>query len=150
MFFRRERIKKLTFEDYVQKAREDGFKTQAAESGKVRVERSGVACILEASVDGTPRATTKAGVIVQGEIAALTDQGFQKIFLTPDGKRKPALAEDLRAIHEFQEDLREALGLTSLYNESMGTVSNLYLYDRVQGRDFGHANKPWQGPIQKR
>ena len=31
----------------------------------------------------------------------------------------------------------------------MGTVSNLYLYDRVQGRDFGHADKPWQTPIQK-
>jgi hypothetical protein len=78
-----------------------------------------------------------------GEIGTLTDGGFQKFFVTPGGKRKPALAEELKAIQNFQEDLREALGLTSLYNESMGTVSNLYLYDRVEGRDQGVHDKPW-------
>jgi hypothetical protein len=56
-----------------------------------------------------------------------------------------ALSE-LREIHNFQEDLREALGLTTLYNESLGTVSNLYLYDRVEGRDKGKHDKPWQHP----
>ena len=77
------------------------------------------------------------------EIGTLTDGGFQKFFVTPGGKRKPALAEELKAIQDFQEDLKEALGLTSLYNEAMGTVSNLYLYDRVEGRDQGTHDKPW-------
>jgi hypothetical protein len=34
--------------------------------------------------------------------------------------------------------------MTSLYNEAMGTVSNKYLYDRVEGRDKGTNDKPWQ------
>ena len=50
----------------------------------------------------------------------------------------------MKEIQAFHEDLREALGLESLYNESLGTVSNLYLYDRVEGRDKGLANKPWE------
>lgn len=57
---------------------------------------------------------------------------------------KPALAEELVAIQNFQEDLREALGLTSLYNEALGTVSNKYLYDRVKGRDQAPKLKPWE------
>ena len=78
------------------------------------------------------------------EIGTLVDGGYQKFFRTPSGKRKPALAEELKAIQNFQEDLREALGLTSLYNESLGTVSNQYMYDRVEGRDKGPSHKPWQ------
>ena len=77
------------------------------------------------------------------EIGTLTDGGFQKFFTTPGGKRIPALAEELKAVQDFQEDLRETLGMTSLYNEAMGTVSNLYVYDRVKGRDSGDQPKPW-------
>ena len=69
---------------------------------------------------------------------------FQKFFLAPGGQKKPALASELRDIHEFEEDLREALGLVSLYNESLGTVSTEYLYDRVQGRDHGVPKRPWE------
>ena len=55
-----------------------------------------------------------------------------------------ALAEELKAIQNFQEDLREALCLEALYNESLGTVSNVYVYDRVEGRDAGDEHKPWE------
>jgi hypothetical protein len=47
----------------------------------------------------------------------------------------PATAEHLHAIHEFSEELSEASGATSLYNESLGTTSDRYLYDRVKGRE---------------
>ena len=86
-------------------------------------------------------------MIVGKEIGTLTDGGFQKFFITPSGKRQPALSDDLKAIQNFQEDLREALELTALYNESLGTVSNQYLYDRVEGRDRGDHTKPWQTPV---
>ena len=72
------------------------------------------------------------------------DGGYQKFFLTPSGIRKPALAEDLKALHDFEEDLKEALGQTSLYNESLGTVSTLYQYDRVQDRDRGVPKRIWE------
>jgi hypothetical protein len=148
MFFRRERTKKLTFDDHMAAARSAGFKTESAGGGKTRIVRAVgetiVAAVAEAGADDVPRFSVRAGIVMGSEIGTLTDGGFQKFFTTPSGKRKPALAEELKAIQSFQEDLREALDLTSLYNESMGTVSNLYLYDRVVGRDSGTANKPWE------
>ena len=51
------------------------------------------------------------------------------------GRRIPALAEHLTALHHFQEDLREALGLVSLYNQGLGTTFDQHMYDRVKGRD---------------
>jgi hypothetical protein len=144
MFFRRERTKKLTFDDHMAAARTAGFRKESTGGGKTRIERNGVAAVAEAGAEDVPRFVVRAGVVMGNEIGTLTDGGFQKFFTTPSGKRKPALAEELKAIQSFQEDLREALGLTSLYNESMGTVSNLYLYDRVVGRDSGKADKPWE------
>jgi hypothetical protein len=143
MFFRRDVPKKKTFDDYMTAASAAGFRIESAGSGGRRIERNGVASVAEPGTDGVPRFAVRAGVVMGKEIGQLTDGGFQKFFTTPSGKRKPALAEELRAIHEYQEDLREALGLTSLYNESLGTVSNLYLYDRVEGRDAGKHDKPW-------
>jgi hypothetical protein len=146
MFFRRERTKTLTFEDHMQAARAAGFKTESAGAGKTRIERNGVAAVFSAAPDGVPYVVERAGVVMAREIGTLTDEGFQKFFTTPSGKRKPALAWELKEIHNFQEDLREALGLTTLYNESLGTVSNLYVYDRVEGRDAGEHDKPWEVP----
>lgn len=146
MFFRRERPKKLTFEDHMSVARTAGFKVESVGGGKSRVERNGVAAVFEPGPDEVPRVVERAGVVMGKEIGTLTDGGYQKFFTTPSGKRKPALAEELKEIHNFEEDLREALGLTVLYNESLGTVSNLYLYDRVEGRDRGEHDKPWESP----
>jgi hypothetical protein len=144
MFFRRERPKVLTFDDHMSAARAAGFKTESAGPGKTRVERNGIAAVFSAGPGGVPVVIERAGVVMGKEIGTLTDGGFQKFFTTPSGKRKPALAEELKEIHDFQEDLREALGLMTLYNESLGTVSNLYLYDRVEGRDRGDHDKPWE------
>jgi hypothetical protein len=109
----------------------------------VRISRDGCAVVLDLD-DGAPRVVEPAGVEMSGEIGALADGGFQKFFLTASGKRKPALASDLRALHDFQEDLREALGEISLYNEALGTVSTFYLYDRVKDRDKGVAKRVWE------
>lgn len=147
MFFRRDRPKQLTFEDHLAAARAAGFRTESVGGGKTRIERNGIAAVFQSGPDGTPRVVERAGVVIGSEIGTLTDGGFQKFFTTPGGKRKPALAEELKAIHDFEEDLREAFGLVTLYNESLGTVSNLYIYDRVEGRDSGKHDKPWQNPV---
>ena len=148
MFFRRERPKHLTFEDQMSAARAAGFKPESVAGGKTRIERNGIAAVVESTgPDGAVKFVERAGVVMGKEIGTLTDEGFQKFFTTPSGKRKPAQADELKEIHNFQEDLREALGLTTLYNESLGTVSNLYLYDRVEGRDKGKHDKPWQHPV---
>src|SRR3954471_19156862 len=107
MFFRRETRKKLKFDDHLNAARAAGFRTEAVAGGKIRVERNGVACVAEPGIDDIPRVIVRAGLVIGDEIGTLTDGGFQKFFLTPNGKRKPALAGELKAIQEFQEDLRE-------------------------------------------
>jgi hypothetical protein len=144
MFFRRATPKKLTFEDHMSAARAAGFRTAPAAGGKTSIERDGVAAVAEPGNEDVPQFIVRAGVVMGNEIGTLTDGGFQKFFTTPSGKRKPAQAHELVAIQNFQEDLREVLHLTTLYNESLGTVSNLYLYDRVVGRDAGTADKPWE------
>jgi len=144
MFFRRETPKVKTFDDYMNQARTAGFTVERMGGGKVRISRDGAAAVVESSTDGIPRFTERAGVMIGQEIATLVDGGYQKFLATPLGKKRAALAADLRLIHTFQEDLREALGLTSLYNESLGTVSNQYLYDRVVDRDRGVPQRPWE------
>ena len=80
------------------------------------------------------RVLAKAGWVLNGEISRLVDHGYQK-FLEGAKLRIPATAEHLRCIHKFDQELREATGAMSLYNESMGTTSDVYNYDRVKGRE---------------
>ncbi len=144
MFFRRARPKELTFEERLEQVRRAGFTVEVpSPSRRVRISRDGCAVVLDFD-DATPRVVEPAGIVMGGEIGELTDAGFQKFFLTRSGKRKPALASDLRALHDFQEDLKEALGEVSLYNESLGTVSTFYLYDRVKDRDRGVPKRAWE------
>ncbi len=144
MFFRRARPKELTFEERLDQVRKAGFTVEAPPgSRQVRISRHGCAVVLDLQ-DAAPRVVQPAGIVMGAEIGALTDGGFQKFFLTPHGKRKPALASELRALHDFQEDLKEALGEVSLYNESLGTVSTFYLYDRVKDRDRGVPKRAWE------
>jgi hypothetical protein len=71
------------------------------------------------------------------------DGGYQKFFRTPHGVRVPATAEHLKALHDFEGDLMEALGEKSLYNTALGTVSTVYQYDRVKDRDRGVPKRAW-------
>jgi hypothetical protein len=144
MFFRRAQAKELTMENRLDQVRRAGFTVEAQPSSRrVRISRNGCAALLELQ-DGAPCVVERVGIVMGSEIGALADGGFQKFFLTPTGKRKPALASDLRGLHDFHEDLREALGEISLYNESLGTVSTFYLYDRVKDRDRGVAKRAWE------
>src|SRR6476660_859265 len=143
MFFRRELPKQITFDQRMDSLRNVGFTVSPIAGNRVMVTRDCCAAVLENN-SGIPRVAERAGILMPGGIGKLVDGGFQKFFLAPDGRKKPALAAELKAIHEFQEDLREALGLVSLYNESLGTVSTQYLYDRVQDRDRGAPRSPWE------
>ena len=84
---------------------------------------------------------TPPGWVLRGNISRLVDHGNQKLFETPTA-RIAATADALKAIHRFSEELREAIGEPSLYNESLGTVSNSYMYDRLKGREPGTAARP--------
>ncbi len=143
MFFRRERQRPVTFQERLNTLKNAGFQVEPQPSGGVRVTRGNCGAVIQER-NGKIFSTARAGLVMGGEIGALVDGGFQKFFQTPSGRRKPALAEELKAIPEFEEDLKEGLGLESLYNESLGTVSTLYLYDRLKDRDAGVPKRVWE------
>jgi len=86
------------------------------------------------------------GYLVQGEISKIVNRGYQQ-FLKTSKTELPATADHLRALHDFSEELKEAIGASSLYNESLGTVSDVYQYDRIEDRDKPRPDRPkrpWQ------
>jgi hypothetical protein len=99
-----------------------------------QVRKYGCAAEIAAAPDGTTLVLARPGWLLGGQISRLLDRGYQK-FLKTAKLEIPATADHLRAIHEFSEELKEAAGATSLYNESLGTTSDRYLYDRVKGRE---------------
>jgi len=143
MFFRRDRPKAPTFAERLERLRGAGFTVTPLHGGAVRISRGDCAADLKDD-DGTVRLLARAGILIGEDIGWLVDGGFQKFFRTAEGKKRPALAEHLNALHAFEEDLRESLGLETLYNEALGTVSTFYLYDRVQDRDRGVPKRIWE------
>jgi hypothetical protein len=99
----------------------------------VQVRKYGCAAEIAAAPDSTVEIVSRPGWLLNGEIARLLDRGYQK-FLKTSKLEIPATADHLRALHEFGEELNEAIGGTTLYNEALGTTSNVYNYDRIKGR----------------
>lgn len=143
MFFRRQRHTEPTFQERLDNLRRAGFTVTPRPDGGVLVSKGACAIVLR-EAEGRPQPAQLAGILAGGEIASLVDGGFQKFFRTPSGKDQPALAWQLKELHEFEEDIKQALGLESLYNQALGTVSTYYLYDRVKDRDAGVPKRVWQ------
>jgi hypothetical protein len=143
MFFRRERPKILSFSERINLLKQAGFATETLPDGRVRIEKHGVAAVVGDEGKNQP-AIERAGVLIGGQIAILVAGGYQEFLELPDGRRFPATAEQLKQLHEFEEDVKAALGLTDLYNTALGTTSTKHEYDRVYKRDIGQQPKPWE------
>ena len=81
------------------------------------------------------------GYMIGSEISKLVNRGYQQ-FLKTAKNEIAATADHLKALQHFTEELKEGLGLPSLYNESLGTVSESYHYDRIQDRDKAAPDRP--------
>lgn len=126
-------------------------------SEALRVAKYGCAAVLVPSgavgqelgtstgVDTVVAYKERPGALVAGEIARLLDRGYQK-FLKTSKYELPATAAQLQAIHQFTEELTQVTGGVSLYNEALGTTSDLYHYDRVKGREAQQPApaRPWE------
>ena len=104
--------------------------------GGALVTKHGAGAVLAAAAEkGAPAAIAVApGAMVGGQLARLVDRGYQK-FLQTAHIELPATASQLHAIHQFSEELKQVTGAVDLYNEALGTTSDLYVYDRLQGRE---------------
>ena len=113
---------------------------------RVFLKKYKVSAAIEMTPDGGVRIFAYPGNLIGGEISKLVDRGYQK-FLKTSKAEISATAEHLKALHSFSEELKEAIGATSLYNESLGSVSEAYTYDRVKDRDLPDSSRPkrpWQ------
>jgi hypothetical protein len=149
------KTKAPTLEQVAETLKAHGFET-ALSGNALRVSKYGCAASLISSTEvgrelgnATGKDTFVAykerpGALVQGEIARLTDRGYQK-FLQTSKFELPATAQQLQAIHRFTEELSQVTGGISLYNEALGTTSDVYQYDRLKGREAVHPEppRPW-------
>src|SRR5215831_4365056 len=142
------KLEQKTFEDAVSYLREHGFDVLEAPgtSGRVFVKKYNVSAAIQKAEDGGIKIFAYPGYLVGTEISKLVNKGYQQ-FLKTSKTEVPATADHLKALHAFSEELKEALGLPSLYNEALGTVSESYHYDRIQDRDKPQPQRPkrpWQ------
>src|SRR5437868_7672683 len=142
------KVELKTFEDAVNYLREHAFDVLEAPgtSGRVFVKKYNVSAAIQKTEDGGFKIFAYPGYLVGTEIAKLVNKGYQQ-FLKTSKTEIPATADHLKALHAFSEELKEALGLPSLYNESLGTVSEAYQYDRIVDRDkpmTERPKRPWQ------
>ncbi|MFP5275957.1 MAG: hypothetical protein ACLGPM_02485 [Acidobacteriota bacterium] len=134
-----------TFEETLDLLRSHGFEMKPATDGGTLVTKYGAGAIL-VQVEGAAAAfKVRPGMLVQGEVARLLDRGYQK-FIKSSQFELPATAAQLHAIHTFNEELTQLTGGMSLYNESLGTTSDRYVYDRLAGREMVQPRgaRPWE------
>jgi hypothetical protein len=142
------KVKVRSYDDAVSWLRDQGFEAVEAPgtSGRVFLKKYNVSAAIERASDGGVKIFAYPGYLVGGEISKLVDYGHQKVLKTTKTE-VPATADHLRALHQYAEELKEGAGGISLYNESLGTVSAEYKYDRVKGRDLPETERPkrpWQ------
>jgi hypothetical protein len=136
----------LNFDQTLDLLRNQGFEVKPLEQGRALASKYGAGAVLAPGKDTPLAIAVRPGAVVQGEVARLVDRGYQK-FIKSSKYELPATAAQLEAIHTFSEELKEVAGGISLYNESLGTTSDRYLYDRVDGREAAPAAKatrPWE------
>jgi len=102
--------------------------------GVVRVEKYGCGAEFRQVPDGQFQMTILPAIMLHGQFTRLWDAGYQKFLLTDESIKVPALAVHLANLRMFNEELRTALGVPTFYNEALGSVSQLSVYDRVKGR----------------
>jgi len=144
------KIKPKSYEEAVAWFREHGFDVLEAPGTNTRIFLKKYHCsaAIERTADGGVRIFAYPGYMMGGEISKLVDHGYQKVLKTSKAEY-PATADHLKALHDFAEELKEGIGAISLYNESLGTVSESYMHDRVRDRDLPvseRPERPWQEP----
>src|SRR5690349_11386407 len=142
------KVEERTYEDAVAWLRDHGFDLIEAPGtqNRVFVKKYNVSAAIQKNGDDHVKIFAYPGYLIGSEISKLVNKGYQQ-FLKTAKTEVPATADHLKALHQFTEEFKEGLGLPSLYNESLGTVSESYQYDRIVDRDKPKASRkkrPWE------
>ena len=141
-------VEARTYEEALSWLRDHGFDLIEAPGPQARVFLKKYSCSAAIQKDGDDGVKIFAypGYLIGSEISKLVNRGYQQ-FLKTSKTEVPASADHLKALQSFSEELKEGLGLPSLYNESLGTVSESYHYDRIEDRDkavVDRPKRPWE------
>jgi|ERR1035438_2107558 hypothetical protein len=136
-------IEARTYEEALAWVRDHGFDVTDAPGTNARVflRKYNVSAAIQKAPDDGVKIFAYPGYLIGSEISKLINRGYQQ-FLKTSKTEIPATADHLKALQSFSEELKEALGLPSLYNESLGTVSESYHYDRIENRDKAAVDRP--------
>ena len=142
------KVEQRSYEDAVAWLRDHGFDLIEAPGtqGRVFLRKYNCSAAIQKTEDGGVKIFAYPGYLIGGEISKLVNRGYQQ-FMKTTKTEVPATAEHLKALHQFAEELKQALALPSLYNESLGTVSEAYQYDRIKDRDepaVERPKRPWE------
>ena len=132
-----------TYDDAVNWLREHGFDLIEAPGmqGRVFLKKYNCSAAIQKNGEDGVKIFAYPGYLIGSEISKLVNRGYQQ-FLKTTKNEVPATADHLKALQQFSEELKEALGIPSLYNESLGTVSESYQYDRIKDRDQPEVDRP--------
>jgi hypothetical protein len=141
-------IEARTYEESLAWLRDHGFDVTDAPgtNGRVFLRKYNVSAAIQKAADDSVKIFAYPGYLIGSEISKLVNRGYQQ-FMKTSKTEVPATAEHLKALQSFSEELKLALGLPSLYNESLGTTSESYHYDRVKDRDepvVDRPKRPWE------
>ena len=141
-------IEARTYEEALAWLRDNGFDVTDAPgtNGRVFLRKYNVSAAIQKGPDDSVKIFAYPGYLIGSEISKLINKGYQQ-FMKTSKTEVPATADHLKALHSFSEELKQALGLPSLYNESLGTVSESYHYDRIVDRDkpaVERPKRPWE------
>jgi hypothetical protein len=137
------KVEQPTYEDALTWLRDHGFDLIEAPGtqGRVFIKKYNCSAAIQKNGDGAAKIFAYPGYLIGTEISKLVNRGYQQ-FLKTSKAEVPATADHLKSLQQFTEELKQALGLPSLYNESLGTVSESYQYDRIEDRDKPPAQRP--------
>jgi len=141
-------IEARTYEEALAWLRDNGFDVTDAPgtTSRVFLRKYNVSAAIQKAPDDGVKIFAYPGYLIGSEISKLVNRGYQQ-FLKTSKTEVPATADQLKALQSFFEELKMALGLPSLYNESLGTVSESYHYDRIENRDkptVERPKRPWE------
>jgi len=137
------KVEQRTYEEALNWLRDHGFDLLEAPGTTARVflKKYNVSAAIQKNGDDGVKIFAYPGYLIGSEISKLVNKGYQQ-FLKTAKTEVPATADHLKALQQFTEELKEGLGLPTLYNESLGTVSESYHYDRIENRDKPVADRP--------
>src|SRR6476620_12660133 len=137
------KVEERSYEEALNWLRDHGFDLIEAPGtqGRVFLKKYSCSAAIEKNGDDNVKIFAYPGYLIGSEISKLINRGYQQ-FLKTAKTEVPATADHLKALQQFPEALKEGLGLASLYNESLGTVSESYQYDRIKDREKPKAERP--------